>query len=126
MNDGIQSDQAAASGRLDHGGRMQGFCSAKRCGAKTCIVAVEEGEMAGLSRFERPVVVQLGRHGADRIVLDVNDAATILLRNVPHQTEKRRRAMDACLQVLRGQAHPPAARRAFVAAALEAKILRSD
>ncbi|RUW72535.1 MAG: DUF982 domain-containing protein [Mesorhizobium sp.] len=82
--------------------------------------------MAGLSRFERPVVVQLGRHGADRIVLDVNDAATILLRNVPHQTEKRRRAMDACLQVLRGQAHPPAARRAFVAAALEAKILRSD
>ncbi|WP_419697327.1 DUF982 domain-containing protein (plasmid) [Mesorhizobium muleiense] len=35
-------------------------------------------------------------------------------------------AMDACLQVLRGKAHPPAARRAFVAAALEAKILRCD
>ncbi|WP_366513592.1 DUF982 domain-containing protein [Mesorhizobium sp.] len=35
-------------------------------------------------------------------------------------------AMDACLQVLRGEAHPPAARRAFVAAALEAKNLRSD
>ncbi|MBZ9761719.1 DUF982 domain-containing protein [Mesorhizobium sp. CA8] len=34
--------------------------------------------------------------------------------------------MVACLQALRGQAHPPAARRAFVAAALEAKILRSD
>ncbi|MER8383231.1 MULTISPECIES: DUF982 domain-containing protein [unclassified Mesorhizobium] len=34
--------------------------------------------------------------------------------------------MDACRQVLRGEAHPPAARRAFVAAALEAKILRSD
>lgn len=34
--------------------------------------------------------------------------------------------MNACLQVLRGEAHPPFARRAFVAAALEAKVLRSD
>ncbi|WP_323806032.1 DUF982 domain-containing protein [Mesorhizobium sp. AR02] len=34
--------------------------------------------------------------------------------------------MDACLQVLRGKAHPPVTRRAFVAAAPEAKILRSD
>ncbi|TIW20532.1 MAG: DUF982 domain-containing protein, partial [Mesorhizobium sp.] len=31
-----------------------------------------------------------------------------------------------CLRVLRGESHPPAARRAFVAAALEAKILRGD
>ncbi|MEI9411550.1 DUF982 domain-containing protein [Mesorhizobium salmacidum] len=34
--------------------------------------------------------------------------------------------MDACLQVLRGEAHPAVARRAFVAAALEAQILRCD
>ncbi|MGX5805642.1 DUF982 domain-containing protein [Bradyrhizobium sp. Arg314] len=87
---------------------------------------MECGGVGCLSRFERPVVVQLGRHGSERIVHDVNDAATILLRDLPRQTEKRRTAMDICLQVLRGEARPPAARRAFVAAALEAKILRSD
>lgn len=77
------------------------------------------------SRFVRPVVVQIGRHDRERVIFDVNDAGTILLR-IPHQTEKRKLAMDACLQVLRGEAQTPVARRAFVAAALEAKILRSD
>ncbi|MGX9181466.1 DUF982 domain-containing protein [Mesorhizobium sp. BHbdii] len=82
--------------------------------------------MTGLVKFARPVVVKLGRHSTERVVFDVNDAATILLRYFPRQTEKRRVAMDACLQVLRGEAHTPAARRAFVAAALEAKVLRFD
>ncbi|MER8476122.1 DUF982 domain-containing protein [Mesorhizobium sp. M1163] len=77
------------------------------------------------SRFVRPVVVQIGGHDRERVIFDVNDAGTILLR-IPHQTEKRKLAMDACLQVLRGEAQTPVARRAFVAAALEAKILRSD
>ncbi|MER8556012.1 DUF982 domain-containing protein [Mesorhizobium sp. M1217] len=78
------------------------------------------------SRFVRPVVVQIGGHDRERVIFDVNDAGTILLRSFPHQTEKRKLAMDACLQVLRGEAQTPIARRAFVAAALEAKILRSD
>lgn len=78
------------------------------------------------SRFVRPVVVQVGRHDRECIIFDVNDAATILLRSFPHQTKKRKLAMDACLQVLRGEAQSPVARRAFVVAALEAKILRSD
>ncbi|MER9240976.1 DUF982 domain-containing protein [Mesorhizobium sp. M0633] len=82
--------------------------------------------MTGLSRFERPVIVQVGRHGSERVVLDVNDAAAILLRDIGRQTEKSGIAMDVCLQVLRGKARSPVARRAFVAAALEAKILRSD
>ncbi|WP_044549107.1 MULTISPECIES: DUF982 domain-containing protein [Mesorhizobium] len=82
--------------------------------------------MTGLIRFERPVVVQLSRRSSERIVFDVNDAAAILLRDLHHETDKRRIAMDTCLQVLRGKTHPPAARRAFVAAALEARILRSD
>ncbi|WP_442921012.1 DUF982 domain-containing protein [Mesorhizobium sp. Cs1299R1N3] len=60
------------------------------------------------------------------MVVEVNDAAAILLRELPRQTEKRKAAMDACLRVLRGESHPPAARRAFVAAALEAKIPRGD
>lgn len=80
----------------------------------------------GLSRFERPVVVQVNRNSSERIVLEVNDAATILMRDLRSQTKKRNAAMDACLHVLRGEAHPPTARRAFVAAALEAKILRGD
>ncbi|MER8438729.1 DUF982 domain-containing protein [Mesorhizobium sp. M1312] len=58
--------------------------------------------------------------------LTVSASATILLRSFPHQTKKRKLAMDACLQVLRGEAQSPVARRAFVVAALEAKILRSD
>ncbi|MET2832507.1 DUF982 domain-containing protein [Mesorhizobium shangrilense] len=82
--------------------------------------------MTALNRFERPVVVQAGRHSSERIVFSINDAAAILLRDLHRQTVKRKVAMDACLQVLRGEAHPPAARRAFVAAALEAKILRCD
>ena len=72
------------------------------------------------------MVVQIGRHDRERVIFDVNDVATILLRSFPHQREKRKLAMDACLQVLRGEAQTPVARRAFVAAALEAKILRSD
>ncbi|WP_287100061.1 hypothetical protein [Mesorhizobium sp.] len=38
-------------------------------------------------------------------MFEVNDAATILLRDLHRQTEKRKIAMDACLQVLRGEAH---------------------
>ncbi|MER8671619.1 DUF982 domain-containing protein [Mesorhizobium sp. M0323] len=69
----------------------------------------------------RPVVVQVGRHDRERVIFDVNDAATILLRSFPHQTKKRKLAMDACLQVLRGEAQTLIAGRAFVIAALEAK-----
>lgn len=72
------------------------------------------------------MVVQVGRHDRERVIFDVNDAATILLRSFPHQSKKRKLAMDGCLQVLRGEARTPVARRAFVTAALEAKILRSD
>ncbi|RWD52409.1 DUF982 domain-containing protein [Mesorhizobium sp. M2A.F.Ca.ET.039.01.1.1] len=82
--------------------------------------------MARISRFERPVVIQTGRRGSERIVFDVNEAANILLRDTHRQTEKRKAAMEACLRVLRGEAHPPIARRAFVVAALEANILRGD
>ncbi|GLR45536.1 hypothetical protein GCM10007880_60540 [Mesorhizobium amorphae] len=82
--------------------------------------------MTGLVRFERLVVVQIDRHSKERAVFDVNDAASILLRDFGRQTEKRKAAMDACLKVLRGEAHPPTARRAFVAAAREANILRCD
>lgn len=90
------------------------------------LVGLEGRRDDRLGQIERPVVIQIGRHGTERAVFDVNDAASILLRDSGRQTEKRRAAMDACLKVLRGEAHPPAARRAFVAAAREANILRGD
>ncbi|MER9883513.1 hypothetical protein [Mesorhizobium sp. M0118] len=47
-------------------------------------------------KFETPVVIQIGRHGAERAVFEVNDAASILLRDFGgRQTEKRKAAMDA-------------------------------
>ena len=51
--------------------------------------------MASFNRFERAVVIQLDRNGSERVVFDVNDAATILLRDLERQTEKRKLAMDA-------------------------------
>lgn len=75
-------------------------------------------------RFERPVIIRTG--GSDRTVFDVNDAAQILLRSFPKETARRKAAMLACLGVIRGEAHPPLARRAFVSAALEVGILAAD
>ena len=105
---------------------MQPNRSAEEICPSEAVSAGFGGVMTGSSRFERPVVVQVGRHSPERVVIDINDASNILLRHLDRQTEKRKTAMDACLRVLRGEAHPTAARRAFVAAALEAKILRGD
>ncbi|MER9597931.1 DUF982 domain-containing protein [Mesorhizobium sp. M0047] len=82
--------------------------------------------MTGLVKFARPVIIQISRHGKERIVVDVTDAASILMRDFGTQTIKRRAAMDVCLKVLRGEAHSTAARGAFVTAAREANILRGD
>ena len=79
---------------------------------------------AKAKRFERPVIIRTG--GSDRTVFDVNDAAQILLRAFPRETARRKAAMIACLGVIRGEAHTPMARRAFVSAALEAGILAAD
>jgi hypothetical protein len=75
-------------------------------------------------RFARPVIVRTG--GSDRVVVDVNVAAEILLKAFPRETARRKAAMAACLRVIRGEAHPPVARQAFVSAALEVGILAAD
>lgn len=75
-------------------------------------------------RFERPVTIRTG--GSDRTIVDVNSAADILLKAFPRETARRKAAMIACLGVIRGEAHPPVARRAFVSAALEVGILAAD
>lgn len=77
--------------------------------------------------FHKPVIVQRGRIDRDRVILSVRDAAEFLLRDWPAQdSDKRKRAMQACLEVIRGQKSPGHARRAFIIAAKEARILIDD
>ena len=81
-------------------------------------------QSTGAKRFERPVIIRMG--GSDRTIVDVNAAAEILLKAFPRETARRKAAMAACLRVIRGDAHPPVARQAFVSAALEVGILAAD
>ena len=77
-------------------------------------------------KFRRPVRIQLGRVDRDRIVLGTRDAAEILLRDWPLESDRRVRAMAACLDVIKQKKPPSAARKAFVAAAKEAGIFLGD
>jgi hypothetical protein len=84
-------------------------------------------QQANNTHFARPVAIRLGRGCRDEIVVDASRAGRILMREWPAEdTAKRQAAMEACLRVLRGEAFSPIARRAFVAAALEAHILAGD
>ncbi len=76
--------------------------------------------------FHKPVTVQTGRIDRERIVLTTRDAAEVLLRDWPIESRKRARAMELCLSVIRGEKPPHVARRAFVEAAREAKVLLED
>ena len=79
------------------------------------------------TRFARPVTIRLRKGSRDELLVDASRAGQILAREWPAEDSARRRAaMEACLRVLRGEAFSPVARRAFVAAALEAHILASD
>lgn len=80
--------------------------------------------MAKGQLFRQPVCIQLGRIDRDRVVLGVKDAAEILLRDWPApDTARRTKAMEACLEVIRGTKPPSYARRCFVSACKEAKVL---
>jgi hypothetical protein len=81
----------------------------------------------GNTRFARPVTIRLRKGSRDEIVVDASRAGRILMKESPAgDTAKRQAAMEACLRMLRGEAFSPIARRAFVAAALEAHILTGD
>jgi ribosomal 50S subunit-associated protein YjgA (DUF615 family) len=81
--------------------------------------------MAKRQSFKQPVRIQLGRIDRDRMVLGVTEAAEILLREWPEADDRARhiKAMEACLEVIRGTKPPSYARRHFVAACKEAKVL---
>ena len=79
------------------------------------------------ARFHKPVVIQPGRIDRDRVVVTIADAAALLLRDWPlADSEKRRDAMQACLQVIRGEKPPRVARQAFIAAAKDARIFLGE
>lgn len=73
--------------------------------------------------FARPVVVQFGRIDRDRIVVDVRDAAKVLLREWREDSAERTAAMKACIAVLKGKKPARVARKAFVDAAEAARVL---
>ena len=80
----------------------------------------------GNTRFARPVTIRLRQGSRDEIVVDASRAGRMLSREWPKDSAKRQAAMNACLQVLRGDAPSPTARRLFVAAAIEAHVLAGD
>lgn len=74
--------------------------------------------------FARPVTVQTGRIDRIRVVTNTSHAAIILLHEWPDKTcERRKIAMQRCVEVLRGEKPPSVARKAFVAAARRAGLL---
>jgi hypothetical protein len=73
-------------------------------------------------RFDRPVVVEDWR-GTVRILASTLDAAHFLMNAWPvGRGDRHVEAIDACIEVLRGERPPAEARAAFVAAAREAEI----
>lgn len=84
-------------------------------------------QAVAITRFARPVTIRLRKGSRDEIVVDASRAGRILMKEWPAgDSPKRQAAMEACLRVLRGEAFSPIARRAFVAAALEAHVLAGD
>lgn len=76
--------------------------------------------------FKTSIIIE-PRLGRFREAATVAQAALLLIREWPEDCgEKHRSALQACLRVLGGEKPPSFARRAFVAAAREAKILAGD
>jgi hypothetical protein len=68
--------------------------------------------------------VQTGRIDRIRVVTNTSHAAIILLHEWPDKScERRKIAMQRCVEVLRGEKPPSVARKAFVAAARRAGLL---
>ncbi|WP_309084396.1 DUF982 domain-containing protein [Chelativorans sp.] len=75
--------------------------------------------------FHKPVVIERRRIDRDRVVLNTKVALDSLVHEWPAMDcPHRARAVKTCLAVIRGEQPPSAARRAFVAAAKAARILR--
>lgn len=94
-----------------------------------CLAGVVKIILPAMRRthFHKPVIIQPGRIDRDRVVTTVAEAARILIHQWPVPTcEKRRAAMQACLDVIKGDRMPGHARLAFIDAAKQARILVGD
>jgi len=74
-------------------------------------------------QFDTPIAVKVDATGALLTLLTARDTSDFLLNRWPgKRTEKHRAALQACLDVQRGNKPPIGARRAFIAAAREAGV----
>ena len=74
--------------------------------------------------FKNSVVVEPGVIGRFRVVVGPEDAVDVLTGRWPRKTgEKYRTALTTCRQASKGRVKPYLARRAFEAAAREARVL---
>jgi hypothetical protein len=75
-------------------------------------------------QFVRGVYIKVGKE--DHKVADVGHALAVLTTRFTRDTERRVAAVEACQQALRGDLYAPIARRLFVSAAIEARMLVAD
>jgi hypothetical protein len=75
--------------------------------------------------FDVTVTVGSERQGEARVVADTVQAAELLLENWPedHRGPKYRAALRACMDVMEQRKTVASARKAFIAAAREARLL---
>ena len=82
------------------------------------------GQFTIEGEFQRSVYIRVDKEPCR--VADVGHALAVLTTHLKQDTERRFAAVQACQKALRGELHAPIARRLFVSAALEARILAGD
>ncbi|WP_245261192.1 DUF982 domain-containing protein [Chelativorans sp. J32] len=77
--------------------------------------------------FHKAVVIERRRLDRDRVIVNTKVALDALLHEWPlPECPQRKRALKACLAVMRGEQAPGVARRALIVAAKAARILREE
>jgi hypothetical protein len=82
------------------------------------------GQLTIEGRFLRSVYVRVGNEAHK--IADADHALVVLTTYMTANTQRRADAVKACKMASRGELYAPIARRYFVSAALEARILAGD
>ena len=77
-------------------------------------------------KFHIPVVVQPGRIDRELVVTDVLGTANVLKHWRWKRTVRYKNAVKACIGVMEGEKPPSVARKAFILATKEARILLDE
>jgi hypothetical protein len=85
-------------------------------------------ELISDKMWSRCVYLTLGKHDAYRIVCSTKNAENILTHKWPVENAgaERRKAMDVCAEVMKGNLPADEARQAFILAAKEARLFIAD